>query len=831
MTSPGADFAFVHDGEVLTRFTLEPGAYIIGRRPECEISIDLDGIGLTHAQLVIGERLFLQNLSVAFGTFIAGRRLNSPQELDSGVEIQLGRAGILRVENWRRSPSVETPEPTQEAQNAPAPSERVETAQIVQPETPEARDPDQGTEVDRPESAVTKPVLSEPRFAERMAAGPDAAPAGSQQRDTSHSPHLAFVQAAASKKVQAPTPSAHPKNTRKQRKKKRGRKDRPLTQPPPHQVGESASGVASGNTFKSEERQLAPGDLPRVPASAEPEVRNSFAVQAPEEPPLTLDAPVLPAAELPPTSARSDGTSLPNLPAHPGNGAPEPEKPAVARQSHPVSTPAEPPLSIKLIDAEIKRLRLALVEEMERRRRAEKWVNATADVPLPVVEESAPDFRASRWTLQKKLSAAATLVMAVAIVCFETANWARKRLEEVRAATLTVAALRPAAQQFAEMAEKRIDEQDWLGARQQLQYALTLAPECAAWRSRLADIFLAEFKLDRALAAYRQSAADDARLTDAWDGITVCERLVRAREVSGSPSESALYTVHRTLMRHGRLAEAVRVAARLPADADLQQRTWQERLQKGGLDADVQLNEARELTVRLRGAVQSKLPLLRGIPAVAIWMPETDARDLTPLAGLALEELDLSRTMVAKLDALRNMPLRLLSLDRTQVEDLLPLRGSPLEELHLSHTPVSSISSLRTMPLRKLDIGHTKVANLQPLATVPLRELDASGTPVADLSALEHLPLTTVRLDDTRVVDLTPLHGAPINTLSLARTPVTSLEALTQTPITVLSLSGCTQIRDLTPLTKLRDLQKFILPSRTTPQEVQNILPQIRFLE
>jgi Leucine-rich repeat (LRR) protein len=301
--------------------------------------------------------------------------------------------------------------------------------------------------------------------------------------------------------------------------------------------------------------------------------------------------------------------------------------------------------------------------------------------------------------------------------------------------------------------------------------------------------------------------------------------------VSGSPSESALYTIHRALVRHGRLAEAVKVARKLPQDVNLQQRTWKERLQKAGLDADVQINDERKITVRLRGAVQEKLDLLRGIPATALWMPETDAHDLTPLVGIPLEELDISRTMVAKVDALRDMPLRSLNLDRTQVEDLLPLRGSPVEELHLCHTPVRSIASLRSMPLRKLDISHTKVSDLQPLATVPLRELDASGTVVIDLSPLSHLPLTTVRLDDTRVVDLLPLHGAPITVLSLARTPITSIEALTQTPIAVLSLSGCTQLRDLTPLSRLKDLQKFILPPATNTKEVQAILPQVRFLE
>src|SRR5207247_948415 len=113
-----------------------------------------------------------------------------------------------------------------------------------------------------------------------------------------------------------------------------------------------------------------------------------------------------------------------------------------------------------------------------------------------------------------------------------------------------------------------------------------------------------------------------------------------------SPSASAFYAVHRFLMKRGHLAEAVRIAERLPSDSELQQRTWQARLRQDGLEAVVNVLENGRFAVALQGRVQARLGLLRGMPLVSLNLSGTDVTDLEPLRDLPLEMLDVSQTSV-----------------------------------------------------------------------------------------------------------------------------------------------------------------------------------------
>src|SRR5262249_32154675 len=81
--------------------------------------------------------------------------------------------------------------------------------------------------------------------------------------------------------------------------------------------------------------------------------------------------------------------------------------------------------------------------------------------------------------------------------------------------------------------------------------------------------------------------------------------------------------------------------------------------------------------------------------------------DLTPLKGMALGHLDLTRTRVASLAPLHGMPLKLLNLNGLgEVSELSALKGMPLEDLSLLGTSVSDLSPLKAMPLKRLRIAY-----------------------------------------------------------------------------------------------------------------------------
>jgi Leucine-rich repeat (LRR) protein len=100
--------------------------------------------------------------------------------------------------------------------------------------------------------------------------------------------------------------------------------------------------------------------------------------------------------------------------------------------------------------------------------------------------------------------------------------------------------------------------------------------------------------------------------------------------------------------------------------------------------------------------------------------------DLTPLAGLALDEL-------------------LCGLN--QITDLSPLKQLRMTGLMCGYNPISDLSPLAGMPLHKLGISAAKIADLSPLRGMPLKELDIRSTRVTDLSPLRRMPLTWFRCD------------------------------------------------------------------------------------
>lgn len=101
-----------------------------------------------------------------------------------------------------------------------------------------------------------------------------------------------------------------------------------------------------------------------------------------------------------------------------------------------------------------------------------------------------------------------------------------------------------------------------------------------------------------------------------------------------------------------------------------------------------------------------------------------------------------------------------------KVKDLSPLTGLPLTNLDCQSNPVADLSPLQGMPLQRLVIHATAVKDLTPLARLPLKELTCSGTNIADLSPLAGTPLTALHCPSTRVSDFSPLKGLPLKEIS-----------------------------------------------------------------
>ena len=196
---------------------------------------------------------------------------------------------------------------------------------------------------------------------------------------------------------------------------------------------------------------------------------------------------------------------------------------------------------------------------------------------------------------------------------------------------------------------------------------------------------------------------------------------------------------------------------------------------------------------------------IQGNKVLAANLAGTGVRDLAPLRGLPLIELDLQACPVTDLFHLKDMPLESLFLDLTQVYDLRPLAGMPLSKLYLTRTGVKNIAPLKGMRLTEFNAAHTPVQDLSVLAGMPIESLWLSHTAVTDISALAEVPLVSLTLHGTNVKDLTPLAKHP----TLQRLHI-----------------GETAVTDLTPLQGLR-LNRLIFPANqiTKGLEIAQTMP------
>jgi pSer/pThr/pTyr-binding forkhead associated (FHA) protein len=68
---------------------------IIGRSPECGISLDDEFASNLHAKIYQLEgRFYIEDLGSTNGTYVNGRRINYPTELRGGDNIKIGRTAM-----------------------------------------------------------------------------------------------------------------------------------------------------------------------------------------------------------------------------------------------------------------------------------------------------------------------------------------------------------------------------------------------------------------------------------------------------------------------------------------------------------------------------------------------------------------------------------------------------------------------------------------------------------------------------------------------------------------------------------------------------------------
>ena len=77
-------------------FTLLPGENVIGRDPDVTVRIDHSLVSRRHARVSVeGDRALLEDLESRNGTFLNGRRVESPTPLHDGDVLGLGNLALI----------------------------------------------------------------------------------------------------------------------------------------------------------------------------------------------------------------------------------------------------------------------------------------------------------------------------------------------------------------------------------------------------------------------------------------------------------------------------------------------------------------------------------------------------------------------------------------------------------------------------------------------------------------------------------------------------------------------------------------------------------------
>ena len=166
---------------------------------------------------------------------------------------------------------------------------------------------------------------------------------------------------------------------------------------------------------------------------------------------------------------------------------------------------------------------------------------------------------------------------------------------------------------------------------------------------------------------------------------------------------------------------------------------------------------------------------------------------------------------------------------RMQTPDLRKLGDMPVVSLNLDDSGTADIRALKSLKLERLTLNRTSVSDLRPLAALPLRSLSIEGTPVSDLAPLAGLKLEEfIAANCRKIREITPLAGLPLQRLDLSRTGIRDLTPLAGSSIRELNLQGCTELTDLRLLREMPKLESVIIPAQCTEIEFLRVHPTLR---
>ena len=272
--------------------------------------------------------------------------------------------------------------------------------------------------------------------------------------------------------------------------------------------------------------------------------------------------------------------------------------------------------------------------------------------------------------------------------------------------------LRGVAPIYADEAKSLVEKKDLVSALDRIESAIRQVPNEAEYYNLRGNILQSLLRWDEAKDSYEEALERSPGLESATLNLELTKKLLASTPDDPEPTTGELKLLEESLIKQQRLAEAGALVDQF------------------GPDGPLVIKVLREL-VENDPKLGPFLPLFRGAQLKSRFLYQPDGTYSANLRGfppptyeplLKNQVLSVSGVVIdapdfSDLSIFSGMKLRSLSLGGClSVADLSPLRGMKLQVLHLSRTGVVDLSPLAGMPLVELNLeGCTGIADFTPL--------------------------------------------------------------------------------------------------------------------
>ncbi|OGV50285.1 MAG: hypothetical protein A2017_06770 [Lentisphaerae bacterium GWF2_44_16] len=219
---------------------------------------------------------------------------------------------------------------------------------------------------------------------------------------------------------------------------------------------------------------------------------------------------------------------------------------------------------------------------------------------------------------------------------------------------------------------------------------------------------------------------------------------------------------------------------------------------------------------------------LKGLKIKALFMSSETIDNIETLQGMPLHELHLN-CKLKDLSFLNGMPLRVLFLKNSGISDISALKDMPLNNFYID-SEITDISPLKDMPLRALYIAKAKISGIDVLKNMPLQSLYLPPG-ITDISTLKNMSLVYLFIPFSNLSDLSVLNGMKLEKLDLTGAKTSDISPLRGMPLLELNLQGCENLKDISPLTDCKNLEKLAIPTSVSNLKFLRKLTSLKYID